>query len=215
MPDAFIHYSTSNACVFMPTPQCDGYFRTQTQGFLYVTPVGSRVGSSTVLSRPKSALLFVDDAALCFERHPGLDPCCYKRLFGQWVSQPRYHDWGWKFADVTVVGDVLVIKKIYPIAMTAGSRLDREGVDSAQTRLARMKRNFWLALAWYIVPLICLLALALMIQPLNEFLFSYKDLMLKISACVIISAVPVGMLLKFLTRNAALEKTLAKLLPRP
>jgi|GEM_PF-5417373 len=215
MPDAFIHYSTSNVSVFTPTPQCDGYFRTRTQGFLYVTPFRSKVGSSTVLSRPKSALLFVDDAARCFKRHPRWDLYFFKRLLGQWVSRKRYHDWGWKFADVTLDGDVLVITKIYPIAMTAGSRLDREGVDSAQTRLARMKRNCWLALVWYIVPFICLFALALMIHPLNEFLMNNTGLIVKVAAWVIIAAVPVGMLLKFLTRNAALEKTLAKWLPRP
>lgn len=171
------------------------------------------MGSSTVLSRPKSALLFIDQAALCFVKHPLRDPCFFKRAFGQWVSEPRYHDWGWKFEDVTVDNEVLVISKIYPIAMVAGSKLDREGVDSAQTRLARIRRNYRLAWAWYLLPVICLFTIAMFSEPLTEFLLYNARLIFVSAVCVIIATVPAGMLLKWLLRNAALEKTLAKWLP--
>lgn len=213
MPDAFLHYSTSDISVFTPSQHCDGYFRTRTQGFLYVTRARSRMGSSTALSRPKSALLFTNQAARCFVKHPLLDPCFFKRAFGQWVSKPRYYDWGWKFADVTVDNDVLIISKIYPIAMTAGSPLDREGVDSAQTRLARINRNHWLAWAWYLLPLIGLAIALFFCEPLTEFLLHNAKLIFVSAVCVIIAAAPVGMLLKWLLRNAALENTLQKWLP--
>lgn len=211
MPDAFLHYSTSEIDVFLPTAQRDGYFCTKTQGFLYVTRASSKISSSTVLSRPKSALLFVGEAADWFVEHPAIDPCFFKRVFGQCVSEPRYFDWGWSVADCITDNEVLVISKIYPIPMKAGSRVDQIGLDSAQIRRYRMRRNYWLAWAAYLIPGMVMLT-TLLWEPLGEFLLRYKMTLLMSAIGAMVAAVPVSIWLKRRYPNAALEATLSRLL---
>lgn len=142
MPDAYIHYSPVYVERFLPTEYRDGYFMTQTQGFLYVTRADSLAGSSTTFARPNSALLFVGEAARQFKLHPLWDPLFIKRIWAQCVSRQRFHDWRWELKDTRRIGSVLVISRMYPVPMDRHSPLDAFFKVSARARLTRMKRLY-------------------------------------------------------------------------
>ncbi|MGY2292486.1 hypothetical protein ACW9H6_22265 [Pseudomonas sp. SDO528_S397] len=228
MSEAYIHYSSAYLERFLPTEDRDGYFMTQTQGFLYVTKMGSRMGSATTFARPNSALLFVGEAARHFKPHPLFDPLFFKRLWSQCVSRERFYDWCWKLEDTRRVGSVLVISNIHRVPMDQHSPVDALCTRSAQQRLKRMKNLYHLFSG--IAALMLVLAVLVLFYVLHAKLCSSMswsigpELLLfgitiplgavfKGSLGVLVSAGLAGFVVSALRKNRFIEHTLKHLKP--
>ncbi len=89
----------------------DPRFKVKTQGHAYALDDLDNKSGATSRFEAKSLIVFTEQAAEVFQRHPAVTLMGWKRFFGQYWTRKFLHDIRWNASDAFRCGDVLVIRK--------------------------------------------------------------------------------------------------------
>jgi len=120
MPETLYHWSRKSLDVF---PEEDPRFEVRTQGHVYALDSIKNTSGATSRFEAKSLLVFTEEAAALFKKHPLPTMMGWKRLFGQYWTKEFLYDLHWKASDAFRCGEVLVIRKAKLVRVTGWKRI--------------------------------------------------------------------------------------------
>ncbi|OHV83669.1 hypothetical protein [Rhizobium sp. LCM 4573] len=120
MPKTLYHWSRKSLDVFSHN---DPRFEVRTQGHAYALDDIDNKSGATSRFEAKSLIVFTEQAAELFEKHPLPTMMGWKRLFGQYWTKKFLHDLRWNASDAFRCGEVLVIRKGELVPVTLKERI--------------------------------------------------------------------------------------------
>lgn len=119
-PKALFHWSRKSLDVFSNSLQ---KFEVRTQGHVYALDSLDNKSGATSRFEAMSLIVFTEQAADLFVKHPFITIMFWKRLYKQFWSNSFLKDVSWKPSDAFRCGEVLVIRKAEFVSITVWRRI--------------------------------------------------------------------------------------------